>query len=81
MKPVAYVEAGAQWEAMITPSWMIMFADSNSGLNSSWCRSRFAKSAGAQVKMPRSCLGPAFGPFASEIQYSLPSTKLMPPDL
>ena len=65
MIPVAIGEAGAQCDARITPSWMIMLPDSTSGLNSSVCFSGLAMSAGSQRKMPRSY---GLGPFESLIQ-------------
>jgi len=54
MIPVARGDAGAQCDARITPSWMIMFAGFDPGLNSSVCASGLVMLAGAHRKTPRS---------------------------
>jgi len=65
MIPVAMGDAGAQCDARITPSSMIMLPDSTSGLKSMVWALGLGMSLGAQRKMPRSC---GFGPLASLIQ-------------
>src|SRR3990170_133072 len=54
MIPVAIGDAGAQCDARITPSWMIMLPDSTPGLKSSVCAPGLVMSAGAHRNTPRS---------------------------